>query len=189
MNMLPVLILATMDESDREFMKRTYIKYQKTMFRMARALTDSYQDAEDVVSNACVSLICKISVLKCLDCNVLEGYIISTVKNTAYMFHRRKKSRKEVYDSNEILPMIADTDTSPDCRIIQECTIEELMSAIEQLLESDQTVIRMKYFEKRSDREIADLFGIQEVSVRSRLTRARKRIYELLGGCRNDCRK
>ena len=29
------------------------------MFRMARALTDSEQDAEDVVSEACVSLIKK----------------------------------------------------------------------------------------------------------------------------------
>ena len=186
MNMFPVVILAITDESDSEFMKMTYIKYRKKMFRMAYALTNSYQDAEDVVSDACVSLICKISVLKCLDCNVLEGYIISTVKNSAYMLHRKRKARKEVYDGNEILPLIADSDASPDRRIIQHCTIEELISAIEQLSEGDQTVIRMKYFEKRSDREIAESFGIQEVSVRSRLTRARNRIYELLGGCLND---
>ena len=47
------------DESDREFMKALYIKYRMSMFRMARALTDSEQDAEDVVSEACVSLIKK----------------------------------------------------------------------------------------------------------------------------------
>ena len=43
----------------------------------------------------------------------------------------------------------------------------------------------MKYFEKHSDREIATLMGIQEVSVRSRLTRARQRIFVLLGGASN----
>ena len=50
-------ILMISDESDREFMKSLYIKYRMCMFRMARALTDSEQDAEDVVSEACVSLI------------------------------------------------------------------------------------------------------------------------------------
>lgn len=75
----PVMILAITDDSDREFMKMIYIQHHMTMFRMARSLTDSHQDAEDVVSDACVSLIRKISVLRCLDCNVLEGYIISTV--------------------------------------------------------------------------------------------------------------
>ena len=40
----------------------------------------------------------------------------------------------------------------------------------------------MKYFEKCSDSEIAKVLGIQSVSVRSRLTRARQRIYVLLGG-------
>ena len=51
--------------------------------------------------------------------------------------------------------------------------------------ENDQVVLRMKYFEKHSDREIATLMGIREVSVRSRLTRARQRIFVLLGGASN----
>ena len=55
----PLAILMISDESDREFMKALYIKYRMSMFRMARALTDSEQDAEDVVSEACVSLIKK----------------------------------------------------------------------------------------------------------------------------------
>lgn len=188
MNMLffPIAILTITDETDREFMKELYIEYHMTMFRMARALTDSTHDAEDVVSETCVCLIKKISVLKCLDRNVLEGYIISSVKNAAYMLHRKKKTRKEADSGEEILQFIADENSAPDGRILQECMIDELMSAIDQLPESDQTVIRMKYFEKLSDQEIARLLAIQEVSVRSKLTRARRRIYELLGGKRNE---
>lgn len=91
-----------------------------------------------------------------------------------------------MHDGNEILPLITDADASTDSRIIQACTIAELMSAIDQLPENDQMIIRMKYFEKISDQEIASLFGIQEVSVRSKLTRARKRIYEFLGGSLYD---
>lgn len=180
----PLAILMISDESDREFMKALYIKYRMSMFRMARALTDSEQDAEDVVSEACVSLIKKISRIRQLDCNVLEGYIISIVKNAAYLLHRKKKACKEVANE-EILQFVADEAATPDRYILQECTIQELSEAIGQLPENDQVVLRMKYFEKHSDREIATLMGIQEVSVRSRLTRARQRIFVLLGGASN----
>ena len=184
MMFFPLAILMISDESDREFMKALYIKYRMSMFRMARALTDSEQDAEDVVSEACVSLIKKISRIRQLDCNVLEGYIISIVKNAAYLLHRKKKARKEVANE-EILQFVADEAAAPDRYILQECTIQELSEAIGQLPENDQVVLRMKYFEKHSDREIATLMGIQEVSVRSRLTRARQRIFVLLGGASN----
>lgn len=177
----PTAILTISDESDREFMKALYIKYQMSMFRMARALTSSEQDAEDVASDACESLIKKISRLRQLDCNVLEGYIISTVKNAAFLLHRKKKACREV-SNEEILQFAADEDAAPDKNILLECTIQELMEALGQLPENDQLVLRMKYFEKHSDQEIAALMGIQEVSVRSRLTRARQKIFVLLGG-------
>ena len=114
----------------------------------------------------------------------MEGYIISIVKNAAYLLHRKKKARKEVANE-EILQFVADEAAASDRNILQECTIQELSKAIGQLPENDQVILRMKYFEKHSDREIATLMDIQEVSVRSRLTRARQRIYVLLGGVSN----
>ena len=135
----PLAILMISDESDREFMKALYIKYRMSMFRMARALTDSEQDAEDVVSEACVSLIKKISRIRQLDCNVLEGYIISIMKNAAYLLHRKKKARKEVANE-EILQFVADEAAAPDRYILQECTIQELSEAIGQLPENTPTL-------------------------------------------------
>lgn len=180
----PLVIQMITDETDREFMKALYIKHRVSMFRMARAMTTSEQDAEDVVSEACVFLIKKITRLRQLDCNILEGYIISTVKNAAYLLYRRKNARNEVA-SEEVLQFAVDENAAPDRRVLQECTIQELMSAIGQLPENDQIVLRMKYFEKHSDHEIALTVGIREVSVRSRLTRARQRIFVLLGGASN----
>lgn len=181
----PQVICAITDESERDFMKALFVKYRITMFRMARSLTTSKQDAEDVVSEACVSLIKKIPRLRQLDCNVLEGYIISTVKNTAYMLHRRKKARHEVNGEDTLL-FIVDENASVDKNILQECTVQELMGAIKLLPENDQVVLRMKYFEELTDHEIAAAMNIQEVSVRSKLTRARQRIYTLLGGASNE---
>lgn len=178
---LPTAILTISDDADREFMETLYLQHRVSMFRMARSLTASEHDAADVVSDACVSLIRKIALLRRLDCNVLEGYIISTVKNTAYTLRRRKKTCGEV-SGEEIFPFIEDENAAPDRRILQECTIQELMNAIQQLSEDDQMVLRMKYFEKCSEQEIAKAFGIQAGSVRSKLLRARRRVLVLLGG-------
>ena len=172
MLLFPAAILTISDESDRDFMKHLYINHAARMFRVARALTDSKQDAEDVVGEACVALIRKISLL--------EGYIISTVKNAAYALHRRRKSRKEADDGETILPQIADDEAAPDARILQQCTMNALVDAMQRLPEADQVAIRMKYFEQRSAREIAAVLGIQEGHVRVRLNRARKRLYDML---------
>lgn len=73
MLLFPVVILSVAGETDREFMKALFIRHRITMFRVARTLTKSDPDAEDVVSEACVLLIGKISRLRQLDCNVFGG--------------------------------------------------------------------------------------------------------------------
>lgn len=180
MLIFPAAILAIEDENDREFMKQLYIEHHLSMYRMARALSHSLPDAEDIVSEACVALIRKIPVLRALDCNVLQGYIISTVKNAAYALHRKRNSHREIEDGETLLNRMMDHSPPPDARILLQNDIEELMQAIKSLSEGDQAVIRMKYFQKYSDREIAEALGIQEGSVRAKLTRARQRIYKFL---------
>ena len=101
------------------------------------------------------------------------------------MLHRKKNARKEV-NNDEVIQFIPDDSPTPEEFMMQEHTITELMGAVAQLSESDQTVIRMKYFQNLSDREIAEALEIKEVSVRSRLTRSRQRIGKLLGGLRNE---
>ena len=81
----------------------------------------------------------------------------------------------EVFD-----PQIADDEATPDARILQQCTMNALVDAMQRLPEADQVAIRMKYFEQRSAREIAAVLGIQEGHVRVRLNRARKRLYDML---------
>ena len=85
-------ILTISDESDRDFMKHLYINHAARMFRVARALTDSKQDAEDVVGEACVALIRKISLLRTLERNVVEG---GKKQTTARRFCRRLRMMRQ----------------------------------------------------------------------------------------------
>lgn len=165
---------------EKRFMLELYARLGAKMFAVARSMTDSKQDAEDVVEEACISLMKKISLLRQLDCNVLESYVVSTVRNTAYSFQRRRTRRREVDDAETLLANTPDSEPDPEASLLQKASLEQLMQAIRQLPEADQVAIRMKYFEERSTSEIAEVLGVQECSVRSRLTRARKRLRELL---------
>lgn len=177
---LPFLILSIADENEREFMKCLYIEHAARMFRMAQAMTNSKQDAEDVVSEACVLLINKVSLLQTLEHHVLEGYIISTVKNAAFALHRKQKKQQKTNENANILLQDANDQDAPDEQILQQCMVNEIANAILQLSEEDQAAIRMKYFEQCSIREIADVLGIPEGNVRVRLNRVRKRLYHCL---------
>lgn len=174
--MIPMVIMAIESDDDRTFMHDLYLQHHTTMIKMAKTLTTSNADAEDVVGDACVSLVKNISVLRQLDCNILEGYIISTVKNAAYALYRKRKKRRETADGDSMIERLASSEQSPDENIMYRCTIEMLEEAIMQLQEEDQLVIRMKYFQKCTDKEIGSLLDIREVSVRSRLTRIRKKL-------------
>lgn len=183
--MFPIVIMAIENDEDREFMKQLYMKHRISMFKMARSLTKSNVDAEDVVSDVCVSLIKKIDHIQQLDCNVLEGYIVSTVKNTAFTLYRRRQVRKEVVDFENILEFEIDKKADMEELLVQQCNIDEMMDAIDHLAYNDQFVIRMKYFQRCSDKEIAEALCVKEVTVRSRLTRSRQRLYKVLEGKAN----
>jgi RNA polymerase sigma factor (sigma-70 family) len=58
----------------------------------------------------------------------------------------------------------------------------EVARALEGLAEEERELIRGKYLEGRSLRELAEGLGISEKAVESRLTRARCKIKELIGG-------
>ena len=55
-----------------------------------------------------------------------------------------------------------------------------LMDAMERLPLRDQDVLRMKYLSDMTDAEIAEILGIERVTVRVALSRARKRAYQLM---------
>lgn len=184
---IPLFIASIDNENDRSFMEKLYIKYYVKMFGISLSLSDSKQDAEDAVSSACISLIKKISLLQQFDCNVLEGYVISTVKNASYAIHRkRSRSPETIADIDGDYYTIPDENSENEFLAVENASISDLKNAINKLDCSEQLVIRMKYFEHATDKEIGDILGIKEVSVRSKLTRARKKLHDLLEEGQNE---
>ncbi|MEG1193845.1 MAG: sigma factor, partial [Clostridia bacterium] len=94
MFVLPITILAMDEGDDRTFMESLYRTHRCVMYAQALKILRNRQDVDDVVNEACVRLICKISTLRTLDGNILRGYIVSTVKHVA-LNHIRDTMREQ----------------------------------------------------------------------------------------------
>lgn len=182
----PLIFLSLSDESDRQFLEQLYIKYHRVMIRMAQSLCSSKADAEDIVSESLIALACKISVIRDLECSVLEGYVISVVKHTAYAHGRKRMSRREVRLYGDLPDPDSFDAPVPGGKPLNEYPLELLKRSIAALKEEDRALIFMRYYEKRSCREIAEALGLQESHVRTKLTRIRRRLLRMISEAEND---
>lgn len=73
----------------------------------------------------------------------------------------------------------ADESVSPEAALIEKDDYKRLMGIIDQLPDVQQATLRMKHIDGLETSEIARMTGCEEVTVRTNLSRARKKIMEL----------
>lgn len=178
MMLIPVVILSLESDGDREFMSELYMNYRALMYKTAWSSTRVSADVDDIISDSCVALIKHISKLKEMNDNEIRQYIVITVRNTAINAWRRsKKCRQLFYSAGEDLENISDKHKGQGTISFFE-ELDAVRNAIQALPENEQILIRMKYLEGKSDKEIAEQIGIADSSVRKYIQRARNHIKD-----------
>ena len=166
---VPIAMMSIDSDEDREFMITLYLYYSRRLVRYAERFTLNRSDAEDAVQNAFLSLIPRTEQLRSMQRDYLEGYVFVTVKNAAFMMNREIQ-RELSAEKNMAGSITMEEDMFSDT------TAEELMEALGRLSEKDQLLLRMKYFSRQTDREIALQTGCRESSVRKMIARSRIRL-------------
>ena len=167
------------DEDDRQFMERVYAQYHPLMYAQALRILRQSQAAEDAVSDSLIALIKKIDLLRTLECNKLKAYVVITVKHTALSQEYRR--RRETLPGDEALELLPDP-SKTEGRLLERAGVERVKNAVCALPPREKDVMLMKYFREMTDEEIARETGLKPVSVRVHLSRARKRLSQLLSG-------
>ena len=102
-----------------------------------------------------------------------QGFSMNALRNECIDTLRHQRSRNLIaYEPNDI----ADYQPSESVSAAKEARYQQLEQAIAALPEHHQQLIRMKYVEQRSSREIAHLTGLTESNVNTTLCR----IYDTL---------
>lgn len=181
MIIFPVSIMMMDDDDDRSFMEKLYIQYRHLMFRKALKIVEQPQNAEDVVSAACESLIENVDTLRKLNVCKLRAYIVSTVRNASVDFVRKRNRQgsKRFLTDDEKAFDIPD-ETPLDEEMIRKAEAQMLRQALQKISKSERELLKMKYFDLASDAEIAEAIGIGVNSVRYYLTKARRSLRRIL---------
>lgn len=176
----PAILLTIDDEHGRSFMEALYVEHHQLMFRTAYRAGFQKADVEDIVSQSCENLIHVLHQLEQMKKDRLQAYIVATVKNAGYTHRRKQQRAHEVPDAEQVLEKAEDENAEVDAELLKKCTAEEVERAMEKLSEDDQVVLRMKYFQQLSTAEMARQLEIREDAVRSRISRALRRMRKQL---------
>lgn len=174
---VPIFISSIEDDNDREFMEQLYTEHYTMMYNLARKYAQNIYDIDDIISEACLALIRKIPLLRTLSSNERLGYVNATTRNTGLKFCKSKYRRHESPTDGYILNKEESTQPDIDKALLEKITISDIKTALDRLNESDRDLLTMKYILEIPDSEIEDMLNIKHGALRTRLSRARHRLY------------
>ena len=178
---MPAVILAIQDESDRTYMEWIFQTYHRLMYHyIMEVLHDSWQ-ADDVMQESVVKLIHKIDVLRRLSESKRRNYIITTAKNTAISYLRRESIRKGIaYDDWAKDCIGTQSEEDPEALVPRQEEMEALQLIWDDLDERSRYLLSSRYILEQSFEEMARELGVTAGSARMLLTRAKRAALALI---------
>lgn len=186
--LFPAALLLLDSGENLRLLTDIYEAYAEAMLAVASHLLENRQEAEDAVSQSFIQLHRHIDKIRRVPCNKLRPYVVSTVRNVSLtMLSRRQREHGRVAALNEAMEdtLVHPGEATEDLALAA-VTAERLIEAIGRLPRDKAEVLRLSALEGMDDREMASLLGISPAGVRSRLSRARAALRELLEGEDNE---
>jgi RNA polymerase sigma-70 factor (ECF subfamily) len=146
------------------------------LYRAARGLCGSREEAEDLVQETFLRVLRKPRILRSEDD---LGYLLRVLRNTFISMRRTAARRPQATAAPEALELIEDRGSAqPEARL----EAEEVYAAISALPEDFRDAVVAIDLVGLSYREAADTLGVREATITTRLHRGRQRIARSLSG-------
>lgn len=171
---------ANIQDTHRLFAE-TVLPYLDDVLTLAKWLTGSASDAEDVTQEVCVR------ALKALERGPAQNaraFMLTVTRNTAFTWLKRNRPRALVLTDDPEAAAGGETETAPapDAAMIAAADASEVEAALAALPLPFREVLVMREINELSYREIAEATGVPIGTVMSRLARARKLMLVALKG-------
>ena len=153
--------------------KITVVPLRGKLLNYARKLTDDSSDAEDVVQEVMLKLWNIRQKLE--EYNSIEALAVRITHNLCMDMWRSKRTDQVSLDQ---VPVVSQT-VNPERVLEGNDEIRLMHEIISSLPTLQQTIIRMKDIEEYETEEIAQITGCSSESIRSNLSRARKKVRDI----------
>jgi len=153
--------------------KITVVPLRGKLLNYARKLTDDSSDAEDVVQEVMLKLWNIRQKLE--EYNSIEALAVRITHNLCMDMWRSKRTDQVSLDQ---VPVVSQT-VNPERVLEGNDEIRLMREIISSLPTLQQTIIRIKDIEEYETEEIAQITGCSSESIRSNLSRARKKVRDI----------
>lgn len=148
-------------------------KYEKPLYHLALRMSRDRDDAMDIVQGVFVKVYQKLDSYD--DKHEFFSWIYRITINESINFTNRAKKNEE-YQSGESVVLAPTQETTRNAEALS----EEIVEAIEMLKPDYRMVIVLKHYHDFSYQEMADVLGVPEKTVKSRLFTARQQLKDIL---------
>jgi RNA polymerase sigma-70 factor (ECF subfamily) len=167
---------------------------QQIMVRLDRRLAGRV-DPDDVLQEAFVDIMARLGNFQPERNVPLFQWLRMIVQERIIATHRRhlltgkRDARREQgwrgdgasdESAHSLADLILVDDTSPSGRVLREERLSRLAAALEEITLTDREIILMRVYENLSNDDTAEALGIEPEAAKKRLTRAIRRLGELL---------
>jgi RNA polymerase sigma-70 factor (ECF subfamily) len=169
------LLLIRTRQHDRKAFETLVELWQEQLWLYARRLTDCPETAWDVLQETWVTIIRRLDTLRDFNSFQKWAYRILTSKSADIV---RRKKRESEATKQYFNKSMADENSGAEQR-------ENVKERIEGLAYEQRAVLLLRFYEKMSIRQIAEVLKVPEGTVKSRLHRSLKELKILLKGTGN----
>jgi RNA polymerase sigma-70 factor (ECF subfamily) len=163
--------------NNRKHFEQTVLPHLDAAYNLARWLIGEPQDAEDVVQEAILRAFRFFEGFRGDDA---RAWLLTIVRHTAYTWLHENRSQKGIMSLDDDQMSIDTSSTDSEELLIQTLDQESLYQAIAALPVEFREMVILHDLEGLAYKEIALIVKIPIGTVMSRLSRARKRLYEIL---------
>lgn len=169
------------EERQREKLEKIYSLYKNKMFGRAMQILNQREDAEDAVQNCIIAISRHTECIDLYDEARTLSFVYTVISHCAIDIYRKnKKSRQSNLNIDDVAEQEGNIDIENEVLVSME--LKRVAAAIEKLDFGYREVLSLFYLNEMSPREISDLLEIPYNTVRSKISRGRKKLLDSLDG-------
>jgi len=162
--------------TNRDF-ESIYADYSRMVYWVAYGVVKNESDAMDISQNAFIKVLANIGKLRDMGDAQLKSWLYRVTTNLCVDLKRKLKH--EVV-AEELPEVSADEIEIPENAVLDADKRARVREAMDKLPEIYKETVLLHYFSGLRYDEIARLSGVSEGTVKSRMSRAKERLYALL---------
>src|SRR5262245_61532470 len=161
---------------DRRALGVLYGRHHARVYRFLLRLTDNAANAEDLVSDVFLDIWKQAGRFE--GRSQVTTWMLGIARHKAISALRRRSA--EPLD-DEMAEAIVDGSADPEAMLQEKETVSAIRQALTQLSAAHREIVDLVYYHGKSISEVAEIVGVPEATVKTRMFYARKRLAALLG--------